>query len=143
MLDWYDVFKVSIPVLLAALVWLLNEYSKRRWEQYKRKEHRYVALLDGLEGFYVGADPETAKAKKAKFIHQLSIAWLYCPDTVITKANEFLEYVKVGVQKSDEEKEMAAGELVICMRKDLLKGKPWLAKRTQLRASCYQHFRAT
>ena len=142
MVEWGDVVKWSTPVLLAALVWLLNEHGKRRWEQYKRKEHRYVALLDSLEGFYVGADPEKAKVKKAKFIHQLSIAWLYCPDAVITKANEFLACVNVGAQKTDEEMETAAGELVNCMRKDLLKDKPWFSKRTKLSASCYQHFRA-
>ena len=141
-MEWGDVIKFTTPVLLAALVWLLNEHTKRRWEQYKRKEHRYVALLDGLEGFYAGTDPEKAKGKKAKFIHQLSAAWLYCPDPVITKAYVFLDCVNVDVQKSDEDKERAAGEFVNCMRKDLLKDKPWFVRRTRLSASCYRHLQS-
>ena len=143
MLAWFDVLKISVPVLVAVIGWLLNEHSKRQWERYKRKEDRYVALLDNLKGFYVSANPATAKIDKNDFIHQLKVAWLYCPDAAIRKGYNFLECVRTEVQKSEEEKELAVGEFVACMRKDLLGKKFLFWKQTRLEASDYRHLSST
>ncbi len=143
MMEWFDVLKVSVPVFVAVVGWLLNERSKRQWERYKRKEDRYVALLDKLKGFYVGANPATAKGDKNDFIHQLNVAWLYCPDAVIRKGYHFLECVHTGVKKSDEAKELAVGEFVACMRKDLLGKKFLFWEQTRLEASDYRHLSST
>lgn len=135
-MEWLDALKISIPVLVAVVGWLLNERSKRRWEQYKRKEDRYVALLENLKGFYVNTDPKTTKESKDKFLSQLNVAWLYCPDTIIRTGYRFLGLVSVGGSTPDEERDLAAGELVSQMRKDLL-------GQTELGASDYRHLRST
>lgn len=146
MAELFDVLKSSIPVLpvfLAFLGWLFNEYSKRYWERHKRKEERYIALLESLKGFYVSTAPATARDNKDRFLQQLSVGWLYCSDSVIRKIYMFLEYVSVGERKSDEEKERAVGEIVSLMRKDLLGKRFWFWDRTRLKASDYRHLKAT
>ena len=125
---WTDVLKIMIPVALAVIVWLLNEYSKRQWERYKRKEDRYVRLLESIKGFYVNAKETNAREEKEEFLTQLSLCWLYCPDAVIQKANNFLEHVSTGVKKSDFEKEQALRGFVLEVRKDLMKGWLWWRK---------------
>ena len=146
MVEWSDVLKLSIPVLpvfLAFLGWLLNESSKRYWERHKRKEERYIALLESLKGFYVSTGSATARDEKDRFLQQLSVGWLYCPDSVIRQIYLFLKNVSVGERKSDEEKERAVGEIVSLMRKDLLGKRFWFWDRTSLKASDYRHLKAT
>ena len=143
MMEWFDVLKVSIPVLVAVVGWILNEHSKRQWERYKRKEDRYVALLESLKGFYVGADPETAKENRQDFISHMDLAWLYCPDSIIRAVYSFLEHVRVGARTSSEERNIAAAEIVAQMREDLLGKRFWFWKQTELKSSDYQHLGAT
>ena len=139
MIEWFDVLKILIPVLVAVIGWLLNEHSKRQWERYKRKEDRYVALLESLKGFYVGADPETEKENKTRFIFQMDLAWLYCPDSIIRTGYRFLEHVSDEVSTSDKDKNLSAAEIIAQMRKDLLGKRLWLKNRTALEASDYRH----
>ena len=143
MMEWFDVLKVSVPVFVAVVGWLLNEQGKRQWERYKRKEERYIALLESLKGFYVSADSKTAKDDRNRFIHQLDVAWLYCPDSIIRSVYSFLEHVKVGIGKSVEERDLAAAEVIAQMRKDLLGKKCWFWKQTNLEASDYRHLTST
>ena len=143
MIEWLDVLKLAVPVFLAFLGWLLNEHSKREWERYKRKEERYVALLESLKGFYTNTGPTIAGDDKERFLQQLSVGWLYCPDSIIRQIYIFLNHVSTGVRKSDEEKEKAVGEIVSLMRKDLLGKRFLLRGRTRLKASDYRHLKAT
>lgn len=116
-----------LTFLSGILLWFLNEKKKRIYEEYKRKEERYMVLLNSLEGFYV----ESCNVEKiGDFLRQLRLCWLYCPDDVIRKANSFLKTVISNHCTSDTEKEDAIGELVLAMRKDLLRKKP--VKRTSL-----------
>ena len=94
----------SIPGLIAILIWIGNTHSDRKWEQYKRKEERYIALLNSLEGFYVSASPNDARTDKEEFIRQLNDCWLYCPDPIVISGYAFLDQVRTGVSKTDEEK---------------------------------------
>ena len=121
---WSDGLALIIPVAAAGVAWLLNEHSKRRWEQYKRKEDRYVTLVQSLTGFYEGTEGTTAKQAKEEFLTQLNLCWLYCPDKVIHKAYHFLSHVETGARKSDEEKQNALGAFVLELRTDLLEGRP-------------------
>ncbi len=143
MLEWLDVLKLSIPVFLALIGWIINEYCKRYWQRRKRKEARYIALLKSLKGFYVGANPDTAIDDKEEFLKQRSVGWLYCPDSIIRQINIFLNHVSLDANKSDEEKEQAVEEIVLLMRKDLLGKRFWLWDKTRLKASEYRHFKAT
>ena len=88
-MSWSDLLKIMIPVVVAVIGWLLNEYSKRQWERYKKKEDRYVALVESLKGFYSNTGQTDVKGKKEEFLKQLDLCWLYCPDKVIQKAYNF------------------------------------------------------
>ena len=142
-MTWTDELKIVIPVAVAVVVWILNEYSKRRWEQYKRKEDRYVTLVESLKGFYANTEHNEAREKKQEFLNQLALCWLYCPDAVIQKAYNFLDNVHTGVQKPDKEKEQALGAFVLEVRKDLLEKRPWRWKTTKLNAQDFRILSST
>jgi len=52
------------------------------------------------------------------FITQLNLCWLYCPDSVINRANDFLRAMQGGCSAEEEEK--AVGEFLLEIRKDLI-----------------------
>ena len=142
-MDWIDVLPVAIPFALAVVLWFLQDRSKFNWEQYKRKEERYVQMFNSLSGFYANADPDEPRAKKDDFLNQLTLAWLYCPDEVICKCYGFLETVRAGNETTVEAKEQAWGEFVLEARKDLM-GKDWLRrKKTKLAPEDFQILRST
>ena len=107
---------VVVPLVGAVAVWCLNECAKRRWEKYKRKEERYTNLLESLCGFYVSSQNSE---QKNKFIQELRLAWLYCPDKVIRAGNAFLATVETNASSSDAEKERALAEFVLALRRNL------------------------
>jgi len=133
-----DFWKIVVPVLAAMLVWALNETSKRRGEEYKRREESYKELIRTSRGFYVSS----AKSDlKTAFLDQLNLCWLYSPDEVIQKAYAFLHLVSTGVQSSDSEKELAMGDLFAAIRKDVLRRK--IVRSTALGAADFKHLRTT
>jgi Pyruvate/2-oxoacid:ferredoxin oxidoreductase delta subunit len=92
---------IFIPLVTAIIVWYANERSKRRWEQYVRKEENYKQLVRTLRGFYVTSLDSTLRNA---FVEQVNLCWLYCPDEVIQKAYAFLSTVHTSELVSDEEK---------------------------------------
>ncbi|MEZ0122031.1 MAG: hypothetical protein AB9Q17_15010 [Candidatus Reddybacter sp.] len=123
-----DVLKIFIPLAVAVIAWLANEWRKRSWEEYQRKEDRYQELIKSLKGFYVSSwSPEEAKVHKNNFIDQLNLCWMYCPDDVIQKAYAFIDTVHASQESSDDSKEKALGELILTIRKDLI-GRKVLSK---------------
>jgi hypothetical protein len=123
--------------VVVVLAWLLNEASKRSWEQYKRKEERYQQLLLTLRGYY----PESGNLeKRQEFLDQVNLCWLYSPDNVILKANSFLNTVKTGTEANQSDRVKAAGELFVTIRNDLLP-RGWLKfrRKTQLGIEDVRH----
>lgn len=125
-----------IPVVVAAVAaiagfttWALTERSKRRFEDYKRREERYAALVRTLRGFHVATND---RELKQVFLTELELCWLYGSDDVIRAAYAFLNTVSTGVVSTDEAKEASVGRLVLAIRKDLLRRKP--LKKTELRS---------
>ena len=122
-------------------MWVLNEWIKRYWERHKRKEERYLKLLQSMEGFYVSTSTKVAKSEKDIFLRELRYGWLYLPDRVILKAHEFLDAVHTGSSATDDTKELLLGELVALMREDLLGKTLLLWKTTKLVGKDYRHFK--
>jgi len=121
--DWIPVL---IPVLcvLATIVpssvaWYLNENSKREAEEFRRKEDRYIALVESFPGFLTGVEDKT---KQDEFMRQLRFCWLYCPDEVIKKGQDFL--IKCLSEHKDkytpEQRTMVLRELMVVIRQDLI-----------------------
>ncbi|MCD6153236.1 MAG: hypothetical protein J7J07_04915 [Syntrophobacterales bacterium] len=132
-----EFWKFAAPLFGAAIAWFVNEWRKRVWEQYQRKEESYKELVHYLKGFYVGA--ENANELKAEFLSQLNRCWLYCPDEVIKKGYAFLNTVSPNKQSSDEVKEKAMGDFVATIRKDLLSRK--LVRKTSLSSNDFRHLK--
>ena len=128
----------SVPGVIAILIWLGDRRNDRKWEQYKRKEDRYIALVGSLKGFYTSTDPEIARKHKEEFIQQLNVCWLYCPDAIIEAGYYFLDQVSTGASKSNEEKDRALGQFIVLMRKDLIGNRMWFVKRTRLDESDFR-----
>jgi len=136
-----DFLKIFIPLVGAIIAWFANEWRKRGWEEYQRKEGKYQVLLKSLKGFYTSASPEEAKVLKQAFLEQLDLCWLYCPDEVIKKAYVFLSCVHTNIRCTDEEKEKALGDLVLAIRKDLLSRK--IVRKTKLKPEDFKILRST
>ncbi len=124
---------ILVPLAVGIIAWWLNERSKLKWEKQIRKEDRYLGFLEAVHGFYVTSND---KERKEQFIRELRLAWLYCPDDVITAGNAFLDTVAIGVQFSDENKEHALAEFVIALRRDL-------HGKTKLRVEDHRNWRST
>ena len=132
-----DFIKFFLPLAGAVIAWFLNERRKRVWEEYKSKEQRYTNLILALKGFY--RDTENNKLKQA-FIDEFYLCWLYCPDDVIKKGYSFFEAVTPGNNRPEEEKQLAIGEFVASVRRDLLSRK--IIKKTELQGSHFHHYHA-
>lgn len=133
-----DFWKIVAPAFIAIGVWYFNERSKRIQQEYERKEESYKELLRTLRGFYVaGHDSQL----KSEFLHQLNLCWLYAPDDVIKKSYKFLSLVHSGVTATDEQKELAVGELVVEIRKDLISRN--IVKKSKLKPEDFKHLVAT
>ena len=73
-------WKIAAPIAFAIAAWILNERAKRTWEEYKRKEERYIELLRTFKGFYISSEDTLLKEN---FLLQLNLCWLYAPDEII------------------------------------------------------------
>jgi len=129
-----DFWKIFIPAIAGIIAWRWNEKSKRLHEEFIRKEERYRNLLQALEGF-----TPTNKNKqelREKFLKELKLAWLYCPDEVIISVNTFIK--KMNEENSTQnDLSLAIKEIIFSIRKDLLSRK--VIKNTKLKSTDYQH----
>ena len=130
-----EFWKFAAPLFGAVVAWFVNEWRKRLWEQYQRKEDSYKELVRCLKGFYVGGS--NPGELKAEFLSQLNRCWLYCPDEVIKKGYAFLDTVHTDQISSDEVKEKAMGDFVAAIRKDLLSRK--LVRKTAFEGKDFRH----
>ncbi|MBE0401507.1 MULTISPECIES: hypothetical protein [Halomonas] len=133
-----DFWKFSAPLFGAILAWFLNEWRKRIWEQYQRKEESYKELIRCLKGFYVGVP--NSQELKSEFLNKLNKCWLYCPDEVILNGYAFLDTVHASNTQNHQTKEDAMGKFVASIRKDLLSRK--LVRKTSLCSKDFKHLGA-
>ena len=124
-----DFLKFFVPLVGAVSAWFLNERRRRAWEEYLRKEERYRELLRTLTGFYGHAsDPEVRR----QFLEEYKRCFLYCGDEVIRAANLAMEGMVEGTQLPNEERLERIGDLVLAIRRDLL-------RRTLTRSTALTH----
>jgi len=131
---------IVVAIVAAVSGYFIRDFDKRKEreaEEYRRKEERYVNLINSLRGFTVGRN----RYLQEKFVSELNLAWLYCPDDVIKKAYALLslgeiEYASDGRVPTNEEKEKAIGELFLALRRDLFSRK--LVKETTLSATDFK-----
>jgi hypothetical protein len=128
-----DFWKIFIPAISGIIAWRWNETSKRLHEEFIRKEERYKNLLQALEGF-TGKN-KTNPELRDKFLKEIELAWLYCPDEIIISINNLLSEFKRDESTQDDYR-LAIKNIILSMRKDLLSRK--VVKKTKLNAKDYQ-----
>ena len=131
-------WKFALPLFGAIIAWFANEWRKRLWEQYQRKEASYKNLVRSLRGFYVDTFSEE---KRVEFLDELNQCWLYCPDDVIVRGYRFLDTVHTQQVSTDQVKEKAMGEFMPAIRRDLLSRN--LVRKTTLTHNDFRHFTVT
>jgi Pyruvate/2-oxoacid:ferredoxin oxidoreductase delta subunit len=133
MSDILPFMKLFLPLMGGVVAWYFNERRKRSWEEYIRKEENYKSLIYTSRAFYVGSQDKTMKEK---FLDQVNMCWLYCPDDVIRKAYKFLSSVETGTKSTSAERQNALGELIVAIRYDLQKRK--ITRKSNLNVSEYR-----
>jgi len=48
-----DFWTFMVPVVTALVAWLANEWRKRAWENFPRKERYYQSLITGMGAFFM------------------------------------------------------------------------------------------
>ena len=120
---WLDprVTGLVVTFAIAVITWSLNEWSKRGYDEYKRRENTYLELMRNLRGFYEKAileDERAAQIARENAIKQLGLCWLYASDEVVLMAGSFLDAVKI--EKDQEKLQTALGKPILAIRKDLV-----------------------
>jgi len=136
-INWTEIIIIVVTVIAGLITWYLNQQSKLSYENYVRREQRFVALVSCIHGFGEQTDN---KEMRDKFIKELDISWLYCSDEVILRAYKFLESVMKGSNVTEEQQQKAMGELMLAIRKDLIENKK--LNKTNLKPSDFRFLRA-
>ena len=150
-----DFLKITLPLLGAAIAWLVNQWQQRAREDYLRKEKLYRDLLDAVQAFYETPSgpapastiflPATGQTSgRETFLSQVRLAWLYSPDEVIRSAYAFLDTVRADrdTRATKPEMETALGNIVAAVRRDLFRPRFFLWQRTKLTGAEYRHLKA-
>jgi hypothetical protein len=103
---------------VAVLGWLLGESGRRRESEYKSRAQRYERLLVLLRGFH---ETTFSPAQIQEFTDEMNLCWLYCPDEVIAAAYRFVASVETGAGTTSGQRQMAAGEFIAAMRRDIFR----------------------
>jgi hypothetical protein len=113
-----------VPLLSAALgaylAFLFTSRAKRDESITRFKEEKYAKLLVKLQGF-VGAT--TSAQLKREFFEEQYQSWLYASDEVVESLNRLVRLVieSRGQAPDPAAGRKAIGEVVLAMRRDLLK----------------------
>ena len=118
-----DALPVAGSIFVAGLVWFLTERSRSRTALYRRKEHRYRAILTSLgPAFFVGqSEGEERQRARQQFLLDMQLAWLYCPDEVISVGNEFLRAMSTDAAAEERAALDTSGRaFLMSLRRDLI-----------------------
>jgi hypothetical protein len=116
--DWLPLIIFATTIFLSILAWYLNERAKRSNKIYLQKETRYLELAELIENLKENEKPGDPDLKP-KFIHQINLCWLYCPDNVVRMIIDLVS--KFNNDASQNEREETIADLMVTLRKDLRK----------------------
>lgn len=125
MKDWLTSYiplfsPVATAILGAILAFYFTSRTKRDESMIRFKEEKYAKLLVKLQGF-VGTTV-SAQLKKEFFEEQYQ-SWLYASDEVVEAINDLILLIISNIGKTPDKElgDKAIGNVVLAMRKDLLK----------------------
>jgi|ERR1700722_17128569 len=132
MKEWLVVLVPLVSIAVGAVLTYVFTSRTRREESIIRfKEERYAKLLVKLQGF-VGNT--TSGQLKKEFFEEQYQSWLYASDEVIKALNLMVRLV-IDARGSTPDREAgrkAVGEIVLAMRRDLL-------RKTTLNYTAFQY----
>ena len=106
-------FTLYIGPIVQERVRIKMEKDMRLWLQ---KEERFFNMLSLLDSYSTEARGAKAKEHQRRFLEAYRHLWLYAPDEIIHKVNDFL--LESGYKYAIyTEAEMTAAELIYSMRK--------------------------
>jgi hypothetical protein len=121
MKDWLPAIVPLVSVAFGAFItYWFTARGKRDDAILRFKEEKYARLLVKLQGF-VGAT--TSAQLKREFFEEQYQSWLYASDEVVRALNAMVRLVADG-EGSDPDADAgrkAVGEIVLAMRRDLLR----------------------
>lgn len=106
-------FTLFIGPIVQERVRIKMEKEMRLWLQ---KEERFFNMLSLLDSYSTEARDIKAKEDQRKFLEAYRHLWLYAPDEIIRKVNDFLLESGYKYAKYTAE-EVTAAELIYSMRK--------------------------
>jgi hypothetical protein len=131
-----DILVIVIPVISAIISVIsvfinfsLNKKAKRDDAIFKYKEEKYGNLIVLIQGFLDNDNKNRTETQK-KFFEEQYKSWLYASDEVIIAEKNMVEKLK-SLKQGETTISDIAGELIITMRKDML-------KNTNLKPSDFQ-----
>jgi hypothetical protein len=119
--EWFIALIPLVGVAIGAWLGFLFTARAKRDEAITRfKEEKYTKLLIKLQGF-VGNT--TSATLKREFFEEQYQSWLYASDEVVETVNRMIRLVVDGQGKAPDPDagRKAVGEIVLAMRRDLLK----------------------
>ena len=121
MKEWFIALIPLVGTAIGAWLGFLFASRAKRDESVTRfKEEKYTKLLVRLQGF-VGRS--TSPQLKREFFEEQYQSWLYASDEVVEAVNHMIRLVIDGQGKAPDPEagRKAVGEIVLAMRRDLLK----------------------
>ena len=108
-----------IGIIGGIVTWLYNEVQKRRLKLLSEKEKRYKNLIRLIRNLGEVAD---SSDKGNEFIVEFQLCWMYCPDQIINKGNQFLDSMNPEIVEHNQQNiDKFKGEFILVLRKDLIK----------------------
>lgn len=138
--NWVPLILFVFAAALSLVTWGLTEWARRSTKRHLRKTERYVELIDLIENLMENENKKPGDPDlKIKFIHQINLCWLHCPDDVIRKTIDLVsKFNKDEIPL--ENKEAALSDLMITLRRDVLKTKLNDTDYKNLRPAMLRHF---
>ena len=119
-----DILFIILPVLTSALTgflaYIFAVKGKQKESILKFKEEKYANMIIALQGF-VGTT--TSSDTKRKFFEEQYKSWLYSSDNVVIAVNDLVNLLisERGKEPSPEKGRKIIGDIILEMRKDLLR----------------------
>ena len=124
-----DILLLVVPALSAFITYVLTKRAKRDEAIFKYKEEKYGNLILLIQGFLDKGSKNTPDIQN-KFFEEQYKSWLYSSDEVVLAVNNLVSVLR-NANKGEIVSAHVAGEVIVAMRKDML-------KNTKLKASDFQ-----
>jgi hypothetical protein len=116
-----DVLKISVPVVLGAIIWAIQTLAQRAWTEYERRLEVYSEIVRLADSLF----PTGTADDRRHFLQAIRSAWLVGSDEVIRAANALLANIVATPPVTSEQRDASFRIFMMAMRHDLRKRR-WL-----------------